>query len=59
MQNSPSIFLLILINWFLGSVWEPMSRGSASLVKIGGRADISAFPGRNLPVKNLLILDKA
>jgi len=32
MQNPPSVFF---INWFLGSIGEPMSRGSASLVKIG------------------------
>jgi hypothetical protein len=37
-------------NWFPGSAWEPISRGSASLAvasrKIGGRASISALPGR-------------
>jgi hypothetical protein len=39
-------------NWFLGSAWEPMSRGSASRSSetepqnTRGRASRSALPGR-------------
>ena len=35
-------------DWFLGSAWEPISRGSASRGEgeIGGRASGSALPGR-------------
>jgi len=33
-------------NWFLGFAWEPISRGSASAEKNGGKASGSAFPGR-------------
>jgi len=32
MQKPPSVFWLI-INWFPGSAWEPMSRVSASFAR--------------------------
>ncbi len=46
----------MLINWFLGSAWEPISRGYASNSerKIGGIASGSALPGRAWePVKRV------
>ncbi|MEG4960483.1 MULTISPECIES: hypothetical protein [unclassified Microcoleus] len=58
LEAHPTIYLELLrwytsnfdnpIDWFLGSAWEPISRGSASRGEweIGGRACGSALPGR-------------
>jgi len=41
-----NIFFKLVLNWFLGSAWEPNQEALPRLAIIRGRASQWAFPGR-------------